>query len=149
MLTEDDDHAAAIVAETVGATADAARLYKRSKQYRNLWNAKTEFMEARFANGSWAGEDAGWTEGDHWAYTLNVMHDVPGLIDLMGGKQALVNFLDRHFDGGHNLHTNEPSHHIPYFYAWAEPAKAQAAVRKLGREEYNHTDIGLSGVSFY
>jgi hypothetical protein len=30
-------------------------------------------MEARSSNGSWAGEDEGWTEGDHWAYSLSVM----------------------------------------------------------------------------
>lgn len=39
-------------------------------------------------------------------------HDVPGLIELMGGNDSFVDFMDRHFDGGHNLHTNEPSHHI-------------------------------------
>ena len=37
---------------------------------------------------------------------------MPGLIELMGGNKSFIDFLDRHFDGGHNLHTNEPSHHI-------------------------------------
>jgi putative alpha-1,2-mannosidase len=105
-------------------------------------------MEARLSNGSFAGPEEGWTEGDHWAYTLNVMHDVPGLIELMGGADKFVDFIDRHFAGDHNLHTNEPSHHIPYLYAWAAPHRAQEWVRSLGRSEYNHTDIGLSGVSF-
>jgi len=39
----------------------------------NLYNNKTGFMEARNSDGSWAGEEAGWTEGDHWAYSLDVM----------------------------------------------------------------------------
>lgn len=39
-------------------------------------------------------------------------HDVPGLVELMGGKDKFEKFADAHFDGGHNLHTNEPSHHI-------------------------------------
>lgn len=30
-------------------------------------------MESRNSDGSWAGEDEGWTEGDHWAYSLDVM----------------------------------------------------------------------------
>lgn len=30
-------------------------------------------MEAKNSDGSWAGEEAGWTEGDHWAYSLDVM----------------------------------------------------------------------------
>jgi putative alpha-1,2-mannosidase len=73
---------------------------------------------------------------------------VPGLIQLMGGNASFVSFLDRHFDGGHNLHTNEPSHHIPYLYAFAgEVWKTQEWVRRIGRDEYNHTAGGLSGVS--
>jgi putative alpha-1,2-mannosidase len=92
----------------------------------SLFNDKTGFMEARNADGSWAGEDEGWTEGDKWAYTFNVVQDIPGLIERKGGKEQFVRFLDEHFDGGklksplhigglthsfdhkgHNDHTNE------------------------------------------
>lgn len=38
-----------------------------------MWNAEIGFMESRNSDGSWAGEDEGWTEGDHWAYSLDVM----------------------------------------------------------------------------
>lgn len=69
-------------------------------------------MEARNASGAWAGPDQGWTEGDMWAYTFDVMQDVPGLIALKGGNKSFVEFLDEHFDGGHNDHTNEVR--IPY-----------------------------------
>jgi putative alpha-1,2-mannosidase len=69
----DDDWAASIVARHAGAHQDASTLLERSKNYRNLWNANTGFMEARNSDGSWAGDRAGWTEGDHWAYSLNVM----------------------------------------------------------------------------
>ena len=78
-LTTDDDHAAAIVARTVGANADADKLEARAKNYHHLWNNVSGFMEARNADGSWAGEDEGWTEGDHWAYTLNVMVSLVGV----------------------------------------------------------------------
>ncbi len=57
-------------------------------------------MEARDANGSWAGQDEGWTEGDMWAYTFDVVHDVEGLIERRGGRKEFVDFLDEHFDGG-------------------------------------------------
>ncbi|RSH89012.1 hypothetical protein EHS25_002674 [Saitozyma podzolica] len=141
-----DDWAAAIVAANVDARDDARVLLERSKSYRNMWNAETGFMEAKNSDGSWAGPNAGWTEGDHWAYSLTVMHDVPGLIELMGGNASFVAFMDRHFQGNHNLHTNEPSHHIPYLYSFAgAPSKSQEWVRKIGREEYDHTATGLSG----
>ena len=65
-----------------------------------LFNAATGFMEARNADGGWAGPTEGWTEGDMWAYTFDVVHDVPGLIERKGGERAFVGFLDEHFDGG-------------------------------------------------
>jgi len=81
-------------------------------------------MEARNADGSWAGEDAGWTEGDKWCYSFDVMHDVPGLIEKRGGSEAFIQSLETHFnrgksvikgrneidwyvDKGYNDHTNE------------------------------------------
>lgn len=69
----DDDHAAAIVAENIGALGDAKILRRRARNYQTIWNNDTGFTEARKKDGSWAGEDAGWTEGDHWAYSLTVM----------------------------------------------------------------------------
>nr|KIR88126.1 alpha-1,2-mannosidase [Cryptococcus tetragattii IND107] len=142
-----DDHAAAIIATHLSLPASTIDLLRnRSLSYKNMWNAETGFMESRNSDGSWAGEDEGWTEGDHWAYSLDVMHDVPGLIELMGGNQTFIDFMNRHFDEGHNLHTNEPSHHIPYLYMFAgAPYKTQKWVRSLGRSEYNHTAAGLSG----
>ena len=66
----------------------------------SIFNNETGFMEARNADGSWAGQDAGWTEGDMWAYTFDVVHDVPGLVARRGGNASFVAFLDEHFDGG-------------------------------------------------
>ncbi|KAJ3553633.1 hypothetical protein NP233_g12601 [Leucocoprinus birnbaumii] len=111
-----------------------------------LYNNNTNFMEARNADGSWAGPDSGWTEGDKWIYTLDVVHDVPQLIQHRGGNLSFVKSLDEHFDGGHNQHTNEPSHHIPYLYSLAGAAfHTQERVRSIAAENYNNTPIGLSG----
>lgn len=65
-----------------------------------LFNPSTGFMEARNTDGSWAGQDEGWTEGNMWIYTFDVVHDVDGLIERKGGKGKFVDFLDSHFDGG-------------------------------------------------
>lgn len=85
-------------------------------------------MEARNANGSWAGPDNGWTEGtfknifcfcvtalipdkgDKWAYSFDVVHDIPTLIEYRGGNVSFVESLEAHFNGGHNDQTNEVSH---------------------------------------
>lgn len=128
-------------------------------------------MEARFANGSWAGSAQGWTEGDAWAYTFDVMHDVSGesshhvtreeksashcrliilsgLIQLKGGREPFLAFLDDHFDNGHNDHTNEPSHHIPYLYSLAgSPSRAAERIHAIAFEtgDYGLGPEGLRG----
>ncbi|KAJ4854881.1 glycosyl hydrolase family 92 domain-containing protein [Trichoderma breve] len=142
-----DDYAAAVVAEHAGDFEHAKELRERSQNYRKLWNPETEFMQARNANGTWANESWGWTEGDKWIYTLNVMHDVGGLASLFkGGKKAMKARMDEYFAGGHNMHSNEPSHHAPYLYsAIGYPADAARQIRELAWENYNATASGLSG----
>ncbi|KAI0696503.1 glycosyl hydrolase family 92-domain-containing protein [Cerioporus squamosus] len=132
-----DDCAVAAVAAAVSQHDDAAFFRARSLSAPfSIFNNDTGFMEAKFANGSWAGPTAGWTEGDMWAYTF----------DRKGGNASFVAFLDEHFDGGHNDHTNEPSHHIPYLYSLAGAAsKSQERIRHIARANYNNSVNGLSG----
>jgi len=142
-----DDYAVSVIASLLNKTSDASFFRDRAMSTPfSIYNVTTGFMEARNADGSGAGQDAGWTEGDMWAYTFDVVHDVDGLIERRGGNASFVEFLDEHFDGGHNDHTNEPSHHIPYLYALAGAAsKAQDRVRSIAEENYNATVNGLSG----
>jgi putative alpha-1,2-mannosidase len=54
--------------------------------------------------------------------------------------------MDEYFAGGHNMHSNEPSHHAPYLYsAIGYPADASRQIRELAWENYNATASGLSG----
>ena len=68
-----------VVARATGHDDVADFLLARSKSYQKIFNNDTGFMEARLSNGSFAGDEAGWTEGDKWAYTFDVIHDIPGL----------------------------------------------------------------------
>lgn len=141
-----DDWCVAQVAKAVGKLDVYQALMKRSLNYRNQFNPATGFMQARQEDGRWAGENDGWTEGDKWAYTFAVMHDVPGLIQLMGGKEKFNELLDRHFAGGHNWHANEPCHHYPFLYDYSgQPWKTQSAVRKVLVQEYHNRPDGLNG----
>ncbi|KAJ8518529.1 hypothetical protein ONZ45_g4439 [Pleurotus djamor] len=103
-----DDYAIGRFAQVLNKT-DAADFYLRRGLDNpfKLFNQETGFMETRNADGSLAGPDAGWTEGDKWIYTFDVVQNVPGLARRKGGNASLVKFLDEHFDGGHNQHTNE------------------------------------------
>ncbi|EME85349.1 glycoside hydrolase family 92 protein, partial [Pseudocercospora fijiensis CIRAD86] len=141
-----DDHAAAIVAQHAGDEKTAAELHKRSMNYRNIYNSETGFMEAKNDNGTWAGSEQGWAEGDDWIYTFNVMHDPLGLAKLMGSRAKMRSKLDEYFGGGHNDHSNEPSHHAPYLYsAIGYPGMTATLVRDIAAQNYNATAAGLSG----
>jgi predicted alpha-1,2-mannosidase len=138
-----EDWAVAQVAAAVGKPSDAEFFLNRSKNYRNLYNPSTGFMQARNADGAWT--SGGWTEGNEWVYTFDVMHDVPGLVSLMG-RDKFTALLDRHFGEGHNNHTNEPSHHIGYLYDYAgQPWKTQAQVRSIAAANYANKPDGLTG----
>jgi predicted alpha-1,2-mannosidase len=103
-------------------------------------------MQGRLSNGNWADPKDGWTEGSAWVYTWAVMHDVPGLLELMGGRDAYNAKLDEHFRGGHNQHGNEPSHHYGYLYDYSgQPWKTQAKVREIANAEYANLPSGIDG----
>ena len=97
----DDDYAVGTLAALLNISDDAAFFKTRARTAPfAIFNNDTGFMEARNASGEWAGPNAGWTEGDMWAYTFDVVHDIPGLIQHRGGNASFVTFLDEHFDGG-------------------------------------------------
>ncbi|WPG97260.1 Hypothetical protein R9X50_00003200 [Acrodontium crateriforme] len=141
-----DDYAASVVVEYANDTHNAADSRQRSMNYKKIFNIETNFMEAMNDNGTWAGRDQGWTEGDDWVYTFNVMHDPNGLAKLFKGAANLKVKLDEHFEGGHNDHTNEPSHHVPYMYAAiGYPSSTQNLTRSIAFDNYNATSAGLGG----
>jgi predicted alpha-1,2-mannosidase len=142
-----NDYACSIVAAHAGQdNSTVATLLERSGNYATIWNNETQFMQARNANGTWANSTWGWTEGDDWVYTFDVMHDVQGLAALFGGREALRDKLDAHFKGGHNDHTNEPSHHVPYLYSvLGYPHQAAETIREIAWSNYNTTSGGLGG----
>jgi len=141
-----DDYCVAQVAKAVNRSEDYHFFINRSHNYRLLFNPATGFMQGRNYDGSWADPDAGWTEGDKWAYTWAVMQDMPGLVALMGGPAAFNAKLDEHFKGGHNVHSNEPCHHYGYLYDFSgQPWKTQAKVRQIASRSYSNRPDGIDG----
>ena len=145
---------------------------KRALNYRNIYDASIGFARPRLRDGSFKenfdvlqtyGE--GFIEGNSWNFSFHVPHDVLGLIDLMGGDKTFVEKLDKLFTmdlpkvyyehnediteeclvGGY-VHGNEPSHHIPYLYAWtSQPWKTQHWVREILNRMYRNDINGLGG----
>jgi putative alpha-1,2-mannosidase len=74
------------------------------------------------------------------------MHDVPGMIQMMGGAKPFLARLDENFDRGYYRHDNEPGHHYPYLYNYAgEPWKTQQRVRQILASQYTTQPDGLIG----
>ena len=141
-----DDFAVAQVAKAVGRDKDFRFFSNRSRNYRNLYNPALGFMQGRNADGSWARPQDGWTEGDQWVYTYSVLHDIAGLMALMGGPEKFNARLDEHFQGGHNQHDNEPSHHYGYLYDFSgQPWKTQFRVREIAGKYYRNLPDGVAG----
>jgi predicted alpha-1,2-mannosidase len=141
-----DDWCVAQVAKALGKEKDYQFFLHRSLNDRNLYNRADGLMRGKTSDGKWAREDAGWTEGTAWVYTWAPLHDEAGIMNLMGGANAYNAKLDQHFAGGHNVHSNEPSHHYGYLYDFSgEPWKTQAKVREIAVAEYAGQPVGLDG----
>ena len=117
-----DDFAVAVLARALGRRDVADAFTKRAANWRNVFDRSVGFVRGRHADGRWvesfdpAAEQPWITEGTPWHYTFFVPHDVAGLIEAMGGREAFVARLDRLFAEGRYWHGNEPSHHIAYLY---------------------------------
>ncbi|MET7887620.1 GH92 family glycosyl hydrolase [Streptomyces avermitilis] len=90
------------MARDLGHDADAARYAARSQNYRKIYDGSTGFFRARDASGAFTGPadpalSEGFHEGTSWQYQWLVPQDLPGMVDLIGGKQAANDRLDSFF----------------------------------------------------
>ena len=160
-----DSWCAARLAEAANELADAAWFDRHAQDFRNLYNPATGFFHPKDARGNFIepfdynfpggmGAREYYDENNAWVYRWDVQHDIPGLIDLMGGSAAFVKKLDEMFatplgrskfefyaklpdhtgNVGQFSMANEPSLHIPYLYDYAgAPWKTQKRIRQLLR----------------
>ena len=166
-----DDWTIARMAKAMGDGAVAETFHKRAGNWKNNFNTPDGFVEPRLENGDYrkpfdpakAGAGSGFTEGNAWQYSWYQPQDEQGLIHLLGGNQKLVAKLDEMFDQkvdpamyanvedisgmiGQYIHGNEPSHHLPYLYMYAEaPTKTQARLKQIVDSQYKPAPDGLVG----
>ncbi|NLJ01782.1 MAG: glycoside hydrolase family 92 protein, partial [Bacteroidales bacterium] len=169
-----DDYAAALMAEKLGKSEDHAFFLQRADYYKNLYDPESRSMRPKDSKGEWltpfdpyelahADSQIGghYTEGNALQYTWHVMHDIPGLIELMGGKEETGKVLDYLFTTtsetpgeladvtgliGQYAHGNEPSHHVAYLYTYLDrPEVTQRLVRQICTDFYQNKPDGLIG----
>jgi predicted alpha-1,2-mannosidase len=169
-----DDYAIAQMAKALGKTDDYDYFMKRAGNYRNIFDPTVGWMRPKDSKGNWrspfdahdygggAANFGDITEGTSAQYSWYVPHDVPGLIELMGGKENVIQKLDdlftfrgKIFTGEYNeevgrigafWHGNEPSHHIPYLYSYVgQPAKGAKRIHQIVQTQYGNQPDSLSG----
>ena len=146
-----DDYCVAQVAKYLHKDQDYKYFMGRAKNYHNVFNKATGFMQAKLYNGQWASDSVNniqwkgpFTEGSKWTYLFCVMQDVPGFIDLIGGKEKFIQKLDQNFDGNFYVHANEPGHHYIYLYDYAgQPWKTQEKIWEHSFKNYKNAPNGL------
>lgn len=168
-----DDWCLAQVAKSLGKEDDYQYFMGRAMSYKKLFDPNTGFMRGKLSDGSWRTPfdpkrsehrvNTDYTEGNAWQHSWFVPHDIPGLIELMGGNETFVLKLDSLFSidseitGNHisadisgligqYAHGNEPSHHVAYLYNYAgAPWKTQQVVRNILSTQYSAQPDGLCG----
>jgi len=171
-----DDFCVSVMALAAGATDDHRLFVEKARNYRKVFDPDTGFMRGRNLDGSWVDpfDPVEWggpyVEGNAWHFIWSVQQDIPGLVELFGGKEPFVKKLDRLFDHppeykvgsyrrvihemremeaggmGQYAHGNEPVHHVPYLYNYAgQPWKGQEKARRVMEKLYGAGPDGLLG----
>lgn len=163
-----DDYCIARMAEAMGEKEIADEFYRRSQNYRNVFNPETSFMQPRNSKGNFIPnydpeayiEDI--CESNGWQYYWSVAHDIDGLIELTGGEARFAERLDSMFTYetadksklpifstgmiGQYAHGNEPGHHVIYLYNRVkQPWKTQQYAAQVMHTLYKNTPDGICG----
>jgi predicted alpha-1,2-mannosidase len=156
------------VARVLGKEADAEMFHKRSQNWRHIFDTGTGFLRGKNENGSWLEPfdpfqwGSPYEEGAAWQHRWDVPHDIPGLVELLGGPERTAAILDEMLalppkfgvgvygqeihemsemaaiNFGQYSHNNQPVHHVLYIYAAAgRPDRTRYWVRRVLSELYS------------
>ena len=161
-----DDWCIAQMAEIAGDTATARTYWIRSQSWHNIIDSNGFAHPKR--NGAWMTPfdptevNNHFTEANSWQYSTYVPHDFFSWVELVGGEDKAIEFLDSLFEGdnamsgrdqadvtgliGMYAHGNEPSHHAAWLYSMlGQPEKTEKYVHKILNELYTSKPDGLCG----
>jgi len=145
---------------------ELARTYAQySKNYQNLFDPETGYMRARDVDGNFRPDFSPYSWGRDYAEcsaiqaSLGVLHDISGLSQLMGGKEAFSNYLLKACQSlplfettgyGYEIHemsematapfgqlaiSNQPSFHIPYLFRYSNYPQYTSLLIKTLRQK--------------
>ena len=136
-----------------------------AKNYQNLFDSETGYMRARDVDGNFRPDFSTYSWGRDYAEcsaiqaSLGVLHDISGLSQLMGGKEAFSNYLLKVCQSlplfettgyGYEIHemsematapfgqlaiSNQPSFHIPYLFRYSNYPQYTSLLIKTLRQK--------------
>ncbi|MDT0677877.1 GH92 family glycosyl hydrolase [Autumnicola musiva] len=163
-----DDYSLSLLAEEMNDAERQQDLFKRSLNYKNVFDKNTNFMRGKMANGDWVSPfdpqypyyEYMYREANAWQVSFFAPHDMPGLVEQYGGKEKFEKKLDslfsykwnpehraRNVSGflGQYSQGNQPNHEAPFSYYFIDkPEKSQAIIDKLLSDYYGIGDEGLA-----
>jgi predicted alpha-1,2-mannosidase len=156
------DWCLAQVAKALGKEADAERFTNKGLYYRNIFDSSKGWFRPRLDNGEWEPwpenalitEDYGCIEANPYQQGWFVPHDIKGMVELMGGRDAVLKHLDFFFENtpanmlwnSYYNHANEPVHHVAYLYNRLQtPWQTQKWTRFTCKKAYFNSVEGLVG----
>jgi len=163
-----DDYSLAQIAKKLGDTANYRILMARSKNYKHMFDPATRFMRGRLENGAWITPfnpqypyyEYMYREANAWQVSFFAPHDMPGLIELYGGKEGFESKLDSLFTVpwnpqyiarnvetmiGQYCHGNQPDHEAPFAYYFIDkPEKSQKIIDTILNSLYGIGDDGIA-----
>ena len=162
------DFCIASCAEKLGQIEIAETYKTTSHNYRHLFDTETGYMRARDNQGNFRTDFSPYSWGRDYAEcsaiqtTLGVLHDIPDLIQLMGGKEAFSRYLLKACQEaplfettgyGYEIHemsematapfgqlaiSNQPSFHIPYLFRYSNYPDYTTLLIKTLRQKAFH-----------
>lgn len=163
-----DDYAMALYAKKLGKEADYRMFLARAHNYTNVFDSSIGFMRGRHEDGSWISPfdplepyyNFMMKEANGWQTLWLVPHDVQGLINLLGGREAFCAKLDDFFSIpyhpkgiardvtgliGQYCQGNQPDQQSAYYYDYGgQPWKTQKLVREILTRLYGSDPDGLA-----
>lgn len=150
------------LATAMGKDEDANEYAQKSQAYRNIFDKEKGWFRPRKADGSWqhwlknarTTEWYGCVESNPYQQGWFVPHDVEGMVELMGGNEAVLADLYNFFDKTPNdllwndyyNHANEPVHFVPFlFNKLNEPWNTQKWSRHICKNAYRNEVEGIVG----
>jgi putative alpha-1,2-mannosidase len=143
------------VAQKRGHAADADRYLHRSLGWTNLYNPAHGWLQARNSDGTWVEpfnplpyNSQGFLESFSAVLTWFPVHDLDGMMQMMGGREKTIQRLNEQFEraapqnfrfGWLQYENNTGFHHAHLFNLLGDPVKSQRWVRKVYEANYSLT----------